>query len=414
MSTAAGAIGISAGRIAATVFAPFAYAFFLSYMFRTMSAVIAPNMVADLRLDAADLGLISAAYFLPFAAFQLPLGLLLDRFGPRKVQAVLLCAAALGASLFAIGDSVATLALSRGLIGFGVSGCLMSALKAFAIWFPRDRLPLVNGVYMAFGSMGGMAATWPTEVAVGAVGWRGVFLLMAGGLVVAAAAIAAAVPERSLPNAPARLGEALTGLGRIYRERRFWRIAPICALSTGSHQAILGLWAGPWLKDVAGLDRAHVAEHLLVAAVCLSLGFLFTGFLTDRTTRAGISVERVIALSSLVFMTVQSQILCGRAEWALPLWALYGFMGNMGSLGFAAFSQYYPPEAIGRANTALNVLLFGMSFALQYLIGVVIGLWPAGPGGFDPAGYQAALGLVLAAQLACFFWLVWPRKEARI
>ena len=122
------------------VFIPFAFGYFLSYVYRTVNAVIAPDLVADAGLAPAALGLLTSAYFLAFAAFQIPLGVLLDRFGSRRVEAVLLVIAAAGAIVFALAEGVTGLIVGRALIGLGVSACLMAAFKAFSTWLPPERL----------------------------------------------------------------------------------------------------------------------------------------------------------------------------------------------------------------------------------------------------------------------------------
>ena len=131
------------------VFVPFAMGYFLSYLMRVVNPVIAPDLVRDLGLTAADLGLLTSANFLAFAVAQLPLGILLDRFGPRRTEAVLLLFAALGAFLFSIAGSAPDLIAGRALIGLGTSACLMAAFKAYVMWFSGERIPFINGLQMA-------------------------------------------------------------------------------------------------------------------------------------------------------------------------------------------------------------------------------------------------------------------------
>jgi len=187
------------------VFLPFALGYFLSYLLRVVNAVIAPDLIRDIGLDASDLGLMTSVAFLLFAAFQLPLGILLDRFGPRRTEAVLLVVAAGGAFLFAIAQGLAGLLAGRALIGLGTSACLMAAFKAYVLWFPKERLPLVNGFQMAAGGLGALAGTAPIELALGLTDWRGLFgffgflsLLIAGGLFLV-------VPERAEAGAGSSL-----------------------------------------------------------------------------------------------------------------------------------------------------------------------------------------------------------------
>ncbi len=143
----------SRGQIFLRILFPFAFGYFLSYLYRVVNAVLAPDLVGELGLSAATLGLLTASYFITFAAAQLPLGILLDRYGPRRIEAGLLLLAALGALIFATGESEIELIIGRGIIGLGVSACLMAAFKAFTLWFEPRRLPTVNGIIMAAGGI---------------------------------------------------------------------------------------------------------------------------------------------------------------------------------------------------------------------------------------------------------------------
>ncbi len=178
------------------IFIPFALGYFLSYLYRVVNAVIAPDLISEIGMGPSDLGLLTSAYFLTFAAFQLPLGMLLDHYGPRKTEASLLIFAALGAFVFALSTSTIGLIAGRALIGFGVSACLMAAFKAYSIWLPRERLPLVNGFQMAAGGLGALSGTVPVEAALSITDWRGVFQVLGLITLVAAAAIFFVVPKR--------------------------------------------------------------------------------------------------------------------------------------------------------------------------------------------------------------------------
>ena len=157
------------------VLLPFGIGYYFSYLFRTVNAIIAPQLVAEIELSPSDLGLMTSAYFIAFATTQVPLGIVLDKYGARKVQAALIMLAAAGAALFAIGEDALTLVIARALIGIGVSGCLMAALKANVQWFPREKIPLVNGVIFAFGTFGALSTTVPLEMLVRIVDWRDIF-----------------------------------------------------------------------------------------------------------------------------------------------------------------------------------------------------------------------------------------------
>ena len=163
-------------RLWIRLFLPFAAGYFLSYLFRTVNAVIGPVLARELALPDNALGLLTSTYFLAFGAAQLPLGILLDRYGPRRVEAGLLLLAASGAAVFALSDTLAGLATGRALIGLGVAACLMASFKAFSMWFPPERQASLTGWIMASGGLGALAASKPLELALGFASWREIAL----------------------------------------------------------------------------------------------------------------------------------------------------------------------------------------------------------------------------------------------
>lgn len=397
------------------VLAPFALAYFMSLFFRSVNAVIAPDLVGEFALSAADLGLLTSAYFLTFALFQIPLGILLDRFGARRVQAAMVATAATGGVLFAFGQDLTTLAIARGLVGLGFCGGLMSAYKQIADWFPKHRLPLINGLFLGLGSLGAVLATVPAQAGVDAVGWRGLMLIGAGLTAIAALSLIAVVPERPPADTPpAGLAQQLRDLFLVvYRDPLFWRVAPMTMLGFASGSAIQTLWAGPWLRDVAGFERHDVAQQLMVMALALSFGSMFGGVIAEYLRRFGIGVLAVAASASVLFMLAQLGIVLEWVSASVFLWALFGATFNVVTLCYSALSQHFPPAYAGRANAGLNVLSTGSAFALQYAIGAVINLWPKGAGGgYDPQAYAWSFGLVLSAQVVALLWFLLFRPRS--
>ncbi len=133
------------GSLILRVFLPFVFGYYIAYLFRTINAVMAAPLATELGLGADDLGLLTSVYFLTFAAAQIPIGILLDRYGPRRVQSALLVIAAVGSTLFAVSDHFWMLLIGRALIGLGVASAMTAGLKALVLWFPGDRVPLLNG-----------------------------------------------------------------------------------------------------------------------------------------------------------------------------------------------------------------------------------------------------------------------------
>jgi len=400
------------------VFLPFAAGYYLSYVFRTVNAVVAPDLVHDAGLAASDLGFLTSMYLAAFALLQLPLGILLDRFGPRRVEAALLTLAAAGALLFALSGGLAGLSLGRALIGAGVSCCMMAAFKSFAMWFEPRRLPMVYGALLTVGSLGAISATVPVQWLLGWVDWRVLFVALAAFAGVASLTVFAVVPDHRAPAADTRLRDQLDGLRRVFRDRFFRRIAPLSAISSGSSLAINGLWAGPWLRDVAGLGREAVATHLLVISASMGVGFFAMGLLTARLSRLGVRPHTIAAAGMGGFMLTVIALAVGTTGTALwLLLACVGFLATAASLCYSLVSQHFPRELTGRANTALNVLVFLAAFAVQWGIGLVLNVWenPA-THTYAPTGYRVAFAGVVTCQMLALLWFLrpWDRGRTRI
>ena len=400
--------------LAVRVFLPFGLGYFLSQLFRTVNAVLGPMLRDELGISASSLGLVTGAFFLAFSLVQLPLGMALDRYGPRRTQAVLLSVTALGALLFSLGSDTLSLALARAVIGVGVSGCLLASFKAFALWFDKGRLPLVNGLVMACGSLGVITASTPVQVLAADMGWRAVFHILAAASLLVAVIICAVVPERRAEGEPRGLADQIAGLRAIFTAPVFWSIAPLLATAQAGWLSIQALWLGPWLRDMAGLDAAAAADALLLGGVGGATGYILLGGLTERLGRLGTPVGAVAGTAIVLFIAVQALLAVGAA---LPPWVLtfaFAFFGGGATLFYAGLTQRFPVALAGRVNTSLALFVFSLAFALQVLTGLVLDLFPDARGGYTATGYLVAFGGWALVQVACFLWFLarYPRSRA--
>jgi predicted MFS family arabinose efflux permease len=405
-----GALRPGVGRLIATVFLPFATGYFFSYLFRTVNAIIGPDLALELGLTAGQLGMLTSAYFISFAAAQIPVGIFLDSHGPRRVETVLLAIAALGAFVFAFGEGLWGLVVGRALIGLGVAACLMGAFKAMVEWFPEDKLPLMNGLIVASGGLGAMVATAPTEALVSALGWRTGFMGLAVLTAVVAVAIWFIVPERD--RTPPAGSVPSGGMRAIYTNRIFWRVVPLTALSQGSFLAIQTLWAGPWLRDIAGLDSRAVSFTLLSGAAGFVAGNIIGGLAAERLGRRGISPIFAAGTGMGIFIVLQLAVILEWTTAPTVLWFAFGAAGTTGVLSFSVLARAFPRDLAGRASTAQNLWIFVFAFALQWGMGEIINIWPAeADGGYARVGYRAAFAFALALQAAAFVWMLVARER---
>lgn len=412
MRDSASAHAVSVPRRIATVFVPFALAYFLSYLYRTVNAVIADELTASLGVSAAGLGLLTSAYFIAFGAFQPVLGILLDRYGPRAVESALLLVGALGAAVFALGDNLGILAAGRALIGLGVSACLMAAITANVMWWPVERLPMINGLFMACGGLGAVFATTPVRALLSVTDWRGLFLGLAAATAAAAVLLFAVVPERRREGAGgATWGSMLRGTAAVFASPVFWRLAPLPTLIQGVFMVYISLWAGPWLRDIEGLDRMAVAAHLQYAALAMVAGFAGFGMAADALRRVGLAPATVCTIGMVLGIVVQLAILFDAPIPPAVTWVLYAFFAAAAVMIFAILSQSFPAALAGRANTAANLVMFAVAFTFQSVIGAVIGAFPPPDGGgYSPQGHHAAMAGVVALEVAALLWQIWPRR----
>jgi len=397
-------------RLLARVFVPFACGYYFSYFFRTVNAVIWPDLVRDVGVDANRLGLLTSAYFLAFAAFQLPLGVLLDRFGPRRVNASLLLVAACGALVFGTSETLAGLIAGRALIGLGVSGCLMASMKAFTLWFPMSRFATLSGWLLAAGGLGALSASAPVEALLRLTDWRGVFDGLAALTFVTAVLIFFVVPEREAGPTRPSVRELVGGFATIYRDRVFWRVAGVSMTGHAAFLATQGLWVAPWLRDVAGLDRQTVAGALFAMAVLTTIGFASTGTVSDALAKRGVAPLTIFKLGAIAAAILMGTFALGLTGAAAATWGLYALLAPSATLSYAILTQRYDRALAGRVNTAVNVLVFVSAFAAQWGMGAIVGLWMPEAGRYPLAAYTAAFGAVVCLQTLALLPLLTLRE----
>lgn len=401
-------------RLILTVFLPFGCGYYLSYLFRTVNAVISQNLATELSIGPADLGLLTSIYLIAFASSQFPLGVALDRYGPRRVSAALLPFAAAGAAVFAFAEEFELLLLGRALIGFGVSAALMGAFKANAVWFPADRIPLMNNLTGAFGAFGALSATRPVEMLLHIVEWRDIFAGLAVATVAASLCILLAVPEKKKdePEKESFAGQ-FSGYREVMRDGFFWRVCLLYSLAYTAFVSYQTLWADPWLRDIAGLEQTARANYLFVMQIGFLIGLPVTGVFVDwlRRTRAQVQVVHVFGGGLLVMMGVQALLALGVTSHLGMIWGAFGLLSSANYLAYSILTAHFPETLTGRAITALNFFMFVAAFVGQWGIGGIIEAFPRQPdGGYAPLGHATALWVLIALQIAAFLNLVRPER----
>ncbi|MCX7292260.1 MFS transporter [Janthinobacterium sp.] len=399
----AGGSSRSGAAVFCLVFLPFALGHYLSCLLRGVNAVLTAELLGAIALTPAQLGLLTSAFFLAFALVQLPVGMALDRYGPRTVQLWLLALAALGVWLFSRGHSFAGLMWARALMGAGLGGCFMAAVKAISCAIAPSRLPSVHGYLIAVGGLGAATATMPVKLALHYTDWRGVFL----GLALAALAIGLLIRLLSpaMP-APAAAGNKVS-VWSVYRNPGFRRTIALILLPHTVFFGVQGLWVGRWLADVGGLSDDSVAYLLYLGMAAVIFGAIGMGMLTEWAARRSIAPMQVAGAGIVLFVAVQVAMACNVLP-SLPLLSvLFTLLGTVTGLEYAIVAQSMPASLTGRAATCLNLLIFTGAFLVQAGFGLILGCWPLNSlQQYPPQAYQVAFGVLAALQLpglAMFF-----------
>lgn len=407
-------------RLVFQIFTPFALGYLIASIFRSINSVIGTDIAAELGASATDLGVLTSAFFAAAIFAQLPAGLALDRFGPKRVGATLLCIAALGGLLFAVAPNVPTLIAGRALIGIGVTTGMAVAFKAFSHYFSSDRLPFLNGLGLAAGGIGMMTGTWPVEMALGLTDWRGVVLTVSALTALTGVAILVMVPKGEVKSNGDSFKKQIDGLMAVLSSRAYWRFAPLLMISSGTYAGIHTLWSGPWLRDVAGFDRGETASTLFLVAATTVIALPLGGYIATRLNRLGISTMSFVIPCIVAFVATLCVISLQGLALTKTVWMAFGFFGPMSLTAYAAINKSFPKKLTGRVNACLTILWMAGAFLVQTGIGAVLDTFPRSTdGGYAAEGYQYAITILIGLHLAALVWywaagVLWREDKAPV
>ena len=397
------------------LFLPFAGGFFLSYLYRTINAVVGPILSDELSLSAADLGLLTSTYFIAFGATQLPLGMLLDRFGARRIEVTLLLVAAAGTVVFASSHSIGSLAVGRAMIGLGVSACLMAAFKAFSQWFPPERQASVIGLIMTSGTLGAFMASAPLDAALHIATWREIFYALGGITAAVSLWIWFSVPEKPVTAHHESFSALIDGIRTTLSSGHFWRFAPLAFALIGGFLAVQSLWSGAWLIHVNGYSRSVAADHLAAMSIAMVVAYFLIGLLSTPLAKRGIGTVHLLgcgmAISLLSLLLIITQAAQTVNQHYL-LWITYGAFSSAGTLAYPATAAGFSTALSGRVNTLLNLVAFLGAFCLQWGMGALIDLFLAS-GHTAAIAHRNVFAMLFVLQALALGWLFFSGWRAK-
>ncbi|MGQ9646712.1 MAG: MFS transporter [Thermodesulfobacteriota bacterium] len=398
------------------IFSMLSALFSLSMFYRVSNAVIAPNLIEDLGLNAETLGILGGAYFYSFALLQIPMGPLLDRIGPRIIIASFSFLGALGAFLFAFGTSFTAAVLGRILIGVGMSSVLMGSFKVFVLRFSPDRFATLVGILLSIGTLGNILAASPLAYLTSGIGWRMTFILAGGITTLLALLIFWILKEEKVAQDHRSSTKPETGvlssLRLILSSLVFWQIGVVAFFRYGTLASLQGLWLGPYLIDTQTYSPVQTGNLLIFLAIGIIVGGPIAGRLSDRFPRS----RKGVALAGLALYALSLFPLVGVFDLKSPylfglLFFLIGLFSSFGMVIYSHAKELFPISISGTVMTLVNFFTMAGAAIFMPLIGRVVESFPKVNHAYPAEAYHLAFFICFLGVSASVIFYAFSRKE---
>ena len=392
-----------------------AFSYILVYFHRLCPAVVAVDMMADLQTSGALLGLLSSAYFYPYALMQIPAGLLSDSWGPRRSISLFFLLAFIGSVLLGLAPSVPLALVGRTLVGLGVAMLFVPTMKILAEWFRVEEFATMTAILMVMGGLGSLTAASPLAILSTWIGWRlsfvavGVFTLLMAILVwlfVRDRPSDLGWPSPAEPSEPpsSAIG-LLEGMKRVLSYPRFWPIAIWFFFDCAIFFSFGGLWGGPYLMQVYGLSKAKAGHILSMLAVGMIVGSPFLSFLSDRIFRGR---KPVLVLSSFIVLCLTALLAFYTDRLSVPTLYLFCLVLGIFSsaivvIGFTTTKELFPVQIAGTSTGLVNIFPFAGGALFQPFLGYLLERPGKAGDAFTLIGYKEAFFALFICALIAFF-----------
>jgi len=353
------------------IFCVFAFAFFISTLLRAITATLTPVLTNEFDLSAGNLGLLAGGYFIGFSLMQIPAGLLLDKYGPKKVIPYLLLIALVGTISFAFAKNFTGLFISRIFIGVGVSACLMGPLTGYRVWFEEKYQQRANSWMLMVLSIGFLASTLPVQILLPLIGWRSIFFLIGALILLSIILLSVFIPSWEIKS-PVESKNISGGLLDVWKDKFFISLIPLAFFNYAGVQAIQTLWAGPWMLNVAGYSPLASATGLFWINITMLFAFLIWGYLLPKFSEYGLDSIKIIKYGlPLNYLILFLIILLGQKAGA-AMFTLYILSSIVLTLTHPAIALSFPQHLAGKSLTSFNVFIHSGTFFVQWGIGLII------------------------------------------
>ena len=353
------------------IFCVFAFGFFISNLLRSITATLTPVLSTEFNLSAGNLGLLAGGYFLGFSLMQIPAGLLLDKYGPKKVVAYLLLIALISTISFAFAKSFSGLLISRFFIGVGVAACLMGPLTGYRVWFEEKYQQRANSWMLMVASFGFVISTLPVQILLPMIGWRYIFLLISILILISIILILLFIPSWN-NNIQTQTNDKVGKLSDVWKNKFFISLMPLAFFNYGGVQAMQTLWAGPWMLNVTGYSALDSATGLFWINITMLFAFMIWGYLLPKLSSFGIDSMKIVKLGLPISYIVLFLIIIMGQKAGATMLTIYILSSIVLSLTQPAVALSFPQHLAGKSLTSFNVFIHSGTFFVQWGIGLII------------------------------------------
>jgi len=393
----------------------------LSMFYRVSNAVIAPNLIRDLSLDAETLGILGGAFFYSFALLQIPMGPMLDRIGPRVIVTSSSLIGAVGAFLFAFGNSFPAALLGRILIGVGMASILMGSLKIFTLQFPLEKFATLMGTLVSVGTVGSILAASPLAYLTSTIGWRMTFMIT-GGVTALLAFLTFWILGEGRKNQggfnASSLAQPKIKIQQSFRlilgSIAFWQIGTVAFFRFGVSMSLQGLWLGPYLIDIKRYSPVQTGNLLILLAIGAIVGGPISGQFSDRIFRN----SKGVALWGLSLYTLSLLPLLGIFKIQNPLWygLIFFFNGFFGAFGMVIYSHaksLFPIAISGTVMTWVNFFTMAGAAVFMPALGKIIESFPRMGHSYPAEAYHLSFFICFLGMVASIIFYAFSKKEKK-
>jgi sugar phosphate permease len=419
-------VALSMRQRRAALWTLLAAGFLLVNFHRTATGVLADTLASTFDATAAELGLLHASFFYIYAGLQLPSGLIVDRYGPRRVGTAGLVVMTVGVLWFSTSGSLLTGFLSRAVVGLGGSVLYIATLRFCASWFRADQYATMTGYTIAAAGVGGILATTPLALAIESAGWQTAMVAAGAASGILGLGVAAFVrdtparadhdPVGETDEGTASLADVIANTKTVLGERETWLMGVMLFFTLGTNFTVLGLWGVPFIADTYSVSVATASLYVLAGNVGFVLGSPVFGSLSDRLERR----TELVFGASVLFALVWVLLLFVPPLPVVGLVLFLALFANGGvALVFTVGKERHEPEVAGTVTGVINSIgYFGAAVMPTVMGGALDAFWTGevinGARVYTTTGYQVAFGIAVLAGLiaaACAFWL--HRREQR-